>query len=229
MSRVAAIVPTKDRPEWVKRQKYHYSTSNLFINLRLAEGPGLMESVYRTALQSTEPYLVFSGDDDFHLDEGVWCCVDQLRMYPERRVSAQGYGLLVGVHGHVIESASWWPLNPLWAVYPRDVFIECAAAARHGQTMNHQEELFVNRAERLVVPLTVDWLQLIRCHHSGRARQEHFPRSVQLLKHCPPLWKTAQWCASWLPFREYSYYSLMRKSHPYHYPFKRFVAMMESL
>ena len=63
---IGVIVPTRNRSDFVKRTLAWYWPWREDITIHLGDYPALneMQAAYAAALESTEPYLAFHGDDD---------------------------------------------------------------------------------------------------------------------------------------------------------------------
>lgn len=222
-SKCAIVVPSLNRPEWIERQRRYYGYYNGYWPLYIEEG-GLsyMHAVYGALKRVKEPYVVFSGDDDFHLPNGIEECVSFLDDNPSY-IACYGDSIQILFDGFPKAIASVFKSGRrFFAVHDTFIFQKCVEAAlplanldnsSDRTAMNAQEEMFVHASNWYGKCGSIPRLQMIRGLHEGQGYDT--PKAF-------PWPKWTSWATSYLPSHDGSLYALGRRSSPFYVDMREF-------
>ncbi len=239
MSRISIITPSlKARATWRQLQARHYADCGIERFYAIDDSRTAYDAMKAILDQIVTPYVVFGGDDDFHVPARLHDLAAFLNANPAY-AGAHGQGILVQVENGKVGWATNYDaglkIERAFSLMRTEIFKAAiravptpadgywGSAYSHREIMNYQNQHFVREAERIGAFKRLDGLQLIHCHHEGRGELDSRPH----------LWKRlvetagGGWLASWLPSRSCSRRNLERARAAHHYEFMRFKRMVE--
>ncbi len=238
MSRISIITPSlKNRATWRQLQARHYADCGIERFYAIDDSHTAFDAMKAILDQIVTPYVVFGGDDDFHVPARLHDLAAFLNANPAY-AGAHGQGILVQVENGKVGWATNYDaglkIERVFSLMRTEIFkAAIRAVPDHNpktstltprDIMNAQNVHFIREAERIGAFKRLDGLQMIHCHHSGRGEPENTSEySFQkLAERCG-----GGWLASWLPSRSCSRRNLERARAAHHYEFMRFKRMVE--
>lgn len=219
--KIAVLVPTlgAERAGFMRRLRANYEGSG--IRVYSSDRGRMIDALWECFMRSSEPYVVFSGDDDFHCPAGLRKVIEAM----EKFGADSGYGaaLLWGVEQKnggqmALKWSVTYPIvqEGIFYVHRRSAFeqgLEFASLVkgRDRAAMNQQGVAFTRGSVRGPVAVATQ-VQLIHCDHAGRGQVE---TPEHAMRRAVERWGGG-WLASWLPSRQGSLRAIHRKSSPYY-------------
>src|SRR5262245_23555249 len=219
MAHITIVTPSLERRSyWRYLQAVWYDAQPQVVHriVRIDDTRAAYDCM-RDALEDDDSdYIVYAGDDDFHLPFQLYVMAAYLDDHPEY-VGAYGQGILA----HVSNDRVGWTCS-----YDRGMAIERVYSLTRGRAfkaaldavlemppssdrtvLEAQNRWFIREVEAFGPFKAVPGLQLIHTHHADRGAREH-PE---------PRWRRfveahgGGWLASWLPSRASSRRNLERR------------------
>lgn len=232
MNRIAIVTPTMTkRSDWVSLQRLYYyhvynNSEGISIYYATDDIHNAYDAVRAILPKINDEYIVFAGDDDFHIPEQLHKTADFLDLNPAY-IGAYGDGLLVQLEnwkiGWTANYNRGMAIERAFSVTCTDMFKEAMKSVpvsrlRGREIMNAQNKAFIAAMHRLGKFKVMSGLQTIHCHHSDRGELETSEAYFRTMAEK----YGGGWLASWLPSRSCSRRNLERKRAPHHTQFMYF-------